>query len=95
MLKTFQLCGGKFDHPIWKIVLARAIRFFPMYFLMILFMWKVVPVLGGDGPRFYQFEDSHGCSESFIWQVLYLNNLIPWTQSSKCLEQTWYLANDL
>jgi len=53
MLKTFQLCGGKFDHPIWKIVLARAVRFLPLYFSMILFMWKIIPVMGGNGPRFY------------------------------------------
>lgn len=86
MLKTYQLCGGKFDHPIWKIVLSRAIRFTPLYLMMILFMWKVIPIFGGSGPKFYQFEDNHGCEQTWFWHILYLNNLVPWRQSSKCLE---------
>ena len=63
--------------------------------MTIIFMWKVIPIFGGSGPRFYQFEDSHGCGDSWWWHLLFLNNIIPWTQTSKCLEQTWYLANDL
>jgi len=40
-------------------------------------------------------EEEHSCSESWFWHVLYLNNIIPWRQTSKCLQQTWYLANDM
>ena len=78
MLKTYQLCGGKFDHPIWKIALSRAVRFLPLYALMILFMWKIIPMIGGTGPLFYQFEDSHGCEHSWFWHITFLNNVLPW-----------------
>lgn len=95
MLKIFQLCGGKYPRPLWKYVVGRILRFTPLYFLMLLFVWKVVPVIGGNGPRFYQFEEDHGCSGTIIWHMLYLNNIFPWQQNSLCLEQTWYLANDV
>jgi peptidoglycan/LPS O-acetylase OafA/YrhL len=62
---------------------------------MIVFLWAIIPVFGGQGPRFYQMEEEHSCSESWFWHVLYLNNIIPWRQTSKCLQQTWYLANDM
>lgn len=95
MSKTLQLCGGKFHQPVWRIVLGRMVRFLPLYFLMIVFMWRIIPIYGGDGPLFYQFEDNHGCEATWFWHILFLNNLLPWRQSSKCLEQTWYLANDI
>jgi peptidoglycan/LPS O-acetylase OafA/YrhL len=66
-----------------------------MYYMSILFLWKYLSLQGGSGPRFYQFEEDHGCSETWFWHFVFLNNLFPWRQNSNCLQETWYLANDL
>jgi len=81
--------------PIWRTVLSRYLRLAPMYYFMIFFMWKFLMLFGGKGPRFYQYEDNHSCSETWFWHFTFLNNMFPWKQSSNCLQETWYLANDL
>lgn len=81
--------------PIWKLVLGRYLRLAPMYYFMILFMWKFLMLFGGHGPRYFMYEEDHSCHESWFWHFTFLNNILPWKQSSNCLQQTWYLANDL
>ena len=66
-----------------------------MYYFMILFMWKFLMLFGGHGPRYFMYEENHSCHESWFWHFTFLNNILPWKQSSNCLQQTWYLANDL
>mmetsp|Transcript_13051 Transcript_13051/g.20259 ORF Transcript_13051/g.20259 Transcript_13051/m.20259 type:complete len:149 (-) Transcript_13051:1207-1653(-) len=39
--------------PTWKLIVGRYIRFAPQYLIMILVLWKIVPLFGGFGPRFY------------------------------------------
>jgi len=77
------------------MVLGRYSRIAPLFYIMILFLWKFVPLIGGSGPRFYKYEESHGCSDSWFWHFAFLNNFFPWKTASNCLSQTWYLANDL
>jgi len=61
---------------------------------MIFFLWKFISLFGGAGPKFYQFETSHGCADSWIWHFLMLNNIAPWEAPDYCIEETWYIAND-
>jgi peptidoglycan/LPS O-acetylase OafA/YrhL len=70
---------------IWKQVLGRYLRLAPLYYMMILYMWKYLSMKGGKGPRFYQFEEDHGCKETWFWHFTFLNNLFPWKQNSNCL----------
>ena len=77
LLKIIQRNGGEHPLPYWKVVLFRYARLTPLYVFMILFLWKFIPTLGSNGPRFYQFEEEHGCGESWWWHLMYLNNIIP------------------
>ena len=62
---------------------------------MILFLWKFIGLFGGEGPRFYQFEEHHGCDENWFWHMLMLNNVYPWTEKDNCISDSWYVANDV
>lgn len=64
-------------HPA-RVFFERYLRIVPLYLFMIFFMWKFVNTLGGNGPRFYQFEESHSCSETWLHHLLMVNNMIPW-----------------
>ena len=81
-------------HPI-VMTLTRYARFLPLYTYLILFLWKFIDMLGGDGPRFYQFEKGHGCKKTYLWHFLMVNNFIPWGERDYCIEPSWYLANDI
>ena len=48
-----KLNDGVFSKHPARIVLERYLRILPLYFFMILFLWKIISLLGGDGPRFY------------------------------------------
>lgn len=61
---------------------------------MIFFSWKFISLFGGAGPKFYEIDKGHGCSQNWIWHLLMLNNIAPWDQNDYCIEETWYIAND-
>lgn len=94
LLKKLRENDGELpQHPI-KTMCSRYLRFMPLYLFMILFLWKFIALLGGDGPRFYQYENGHGCKESWMYHLLMINNLFPWGKRDYCIEPSWYLAND-
>lgn len=78
-----------------RFVYERYLRFIPLYLFLLMYLWKFISLFGGAGPRFYQFEESHGCRNTLIWHVTMLNNLIPFSSRDFCIEPSWYLANDL
>ena len=78
-----------------RIFFERVFRLLPLYFFMIFFMWKFIGILGGSGPRFYQFEDKHGCQDTWFFHILMLNNVYPWSEKDYCLSDSWYIANDV
>ena len=80
-------------HPI-KIYLERYFRLVPSYFFMMIFLSKFLSLLGGQGPRFYQFETSHSCRETWFWHVFMFNNVFPWAENDYCIKESWYLADD-
>lgn len=81
------------SHPI-RIFFERYLRLMPLYLFMIFFLWQFVNTLGGDGPRFYQFEEKHSCRETWFFHLLMVNNMVPWRENDFCLSDSWYLAND-
>ena len=85
ILKHLLRNDGESPIALWKIQLARYLRLAPQYYFMILFLWKIIAMFGGSGPRFYQFEENHGCSDTWFWHFTFLNNLIPWDRPSNCL----------
>ena len=48
------------------------------YYFMILFMWKFLMLFGGHGPRYFMYEESHSCHETWFWHFTFLNNILPW-----------------
>ena len=95
LLKKMHQNGGIHEEPVWKIIFARYLRLAPLYYFMIVVLWKYVPTMGGRGPRFFLYEEQHGCKDTWFWHITFLNNLFPWSTSSNCLRDSWYLANDL
>jgi peptidoglycan/LPS O-acetylase OafA/YrhL len=76
------------------IYINRAVRLLPLYVFSIFFFWKFLVLFGGDGPLFHQYQTSTECSKHWFWHVVFLNNVVPWSQQNTCLPWTWYIAND-
>ena len=77
------------------IILNRLMRLAPLYYFTVLFFWKFMPLFGGDGPAFFQYDSSTQCSQNWVWHFLFINNLIPWSSPDNCMHWTWYVANDM
>lgn len=60
-----------------------------------MFFWRFIVLFGGDGPFFFEYDEHAQCQKSFIWHLLFLNNLVPWGARDNCMQWTWYLACDL
>lgn len=58
--KIHQNDGHYWTNPV-RIFLERYWRLTPLYIFMILFLWKFISLVGGQGPMFYQYEEGHGC----------------------------------
>lgn len=86
--------GFWWTHPA-RIFFERVFRLLPLYAFMIFFLWQFIHLLGGAGPRFYMFTQKHGCQETWFYHMLFLNNVIPWADKDYCLNDSWYLANDI
>lgn len=78
-----------------RLAFERYLRIAPLYIFMIFFLWRFIGLLGGAGPRFYEFETNHGCQQYWLWHVFMLNNLFPWGEKDYCIEQSWFFANEL
>ena len=76
------------------IVLNRYVRLIPLYVFALLFFWKFIAIFGGDGPMFFMYGQVNECSKQWIWHLLFLNNMVPWSAKDNCMAWTWYLAND-
>ena len=76
------------------IYLNRIVRLLPLYLFAMFFFWKFLVLYGGDGPLFYQYHDNTQCQKFWFWHVVFLNNLVPWSEHDTCLPWTWYIAND-
>ena len=95
ILEKLHSNGGNMWASTVRITFDRYLRLAPLYIFMIFFLWKFIGLFGGAGPRFYQFESKHGCQQYWMWHVLMLNNIFPWGTKDNCIEQSWYLANDI
>lgn len=86
---------GRLPTSNWKLYLGRMVRLWPLYVFTLLFFWRFMVLFGGDGPMFFQYEEHAQCGKSFIWHMLYLNNIVPWGKRDACMQWTWYLACDV
>ncbi|GBG31265.1 Nose resistant to fluoxetine protein 6 [Hondaea fermentalgiana] len=79
------------------LILGRYLRLTPVYALVVLFFWKVLPHLG-SGPYWSVVPRTvEACEGSFIFNMLYVNNIFPLGSAgalTSCAGWTWYLAND-
>lgn len=79
------------------LILGRYLRLTPVYLMVILLVWKVMPYVG-QGPNWSSIGTmGQGCDDRLIYNLLYVNNLFPWGDASTvsgCLGWSWYLAND-
>jgi len=94
-LKKIHNNGGfLWAHPA-RIFLERVFRLLPLYVFMIFFLWKFIGLFGGSGPRFYLFEENHGCQDTWFFHMFMINNVIPLVEKDYCLSDSWYIANDI
>eukprot|EP01129_Flabellula_baltica_P005159 TRINITY_DN1843_c0_g1_i1.p1 TRINITY_DN1843_c0_g1~~TRINITY_DN1843_c0_g1_i1.p1 ORF type:complete len:679 (-),score=89.89 TRINITY_DN1843_c0_g1_i1:548-2542(-) len=82
----------------WIIVyLHRFLRLTPTYLFMLLVFTYIYPQLG-SGPYYY-FDDVkpivQSCVDYWWTNILYINNIFPWTLGEECIGWGWYLANDM
>ncbi|GBO31955.1 Nose resistant to fluoxetine protein 6, partial [Araneus ventricosus] len=86
-----QKTDGKF--PWLYFYIHRYIRLIPVYMIVLAFYATVSPFLG-SGPLWPDYEVIQGCKENWWWNMLFINNFQSIT-SKKCMEWSWYLANDM
>lgn len=95
ILKKLQQNQGVLWASPVRILFERYMRLLPLYLFMIFFLWFFIVLFGGTGPRFYQFEQGHGCAKTWALHVFMINNIAPWGSRDYCIEPSWYLANDI
>ncbi|KAH3745114.1 nose resistant to fluoxetine protein 6 [Pelomyxa schiedti] len=76
-----------------SIYTHRYIRLTPIWLFVTLCVWLVLPYVT-TGP-FWLFVDVDNCKDYWWTNVLYINNIYPWSLSSECADWGWYLANDM
>ena len=95
LLMRMSVNEGRLPSSKCKLYLARMLRLWPLYLFTLLFFWRFMVLFGGSGPMFFEYEEHAKCGKSFIWHMLWLNNLIPWGARDSCMQWTWYLACDV
>lgn len=56
LLVSMQVNEGHLPYSKRKIVLNRYMRLIPVYAFTLLFFWRFLPLFGGDGPMFFNYE---------------------------------------
>ena len=59
MIESVHLNDGEW--PINKLwfILDRFMRLAPLYYIALLIFWRILPLIGGDGPLFYSFDQKN------------------------------------
>lgn len=80
--------------PGWYIfmVIKRAFRFVPLYFVILVFEWKMLPYLS-QGPL--GATDFNCSSPKFIRTLFFVNTTYAGTDNKMCSPWLWYLAADM
>jgi hypothetical protein len=81
--------------PIVAVLFGRWLRLVPLYFIVMLISWNIVPIVG-SGPFWFLYinEIQEKCSRNWWTNLLFINNFLPTEYTDQCLPWTWYLAND-
>lgn len=94
MLNTMHQNEG-FLGKVYLIYLNKLMKLWPLYIFTLLFYWKFLPLFGGEGPIFYMYDSMLQCSKYWYSNLLFINNIIPWSTIDTCMHWTWFLANYL
>ena len=89
--------NGRF--PFLMYYLHRYLRLTPTYAFVLFFIWFLLPYLG-NGPSYHlsageQSTSYQNCEKYWWTNLIYINNLYPWSMEDECIGWTWYLANDM
>lgn len=95
LLMRMSINEGRLPSGKCKLYLSRMARLLPLYVFTLLFFWRFAVLFGGEGPLFFQYSEHAKCESSFLWHILFVNNLIPWGARDSCMQWTWYLACDV
>lgn len=95
LLMRMSINEGRLPSNKCKLYLGRMARLWPLYIFTLVFFWRFVVLFGGEGPLFFQYDEHAKCQSSFVWHLLFVNNLIPWGARDSCMQWTWYLACDV
>ena len=62
LLVRMRLNDGNLPHNKCVIIFSRFIRLWPLYAFTLLFFWRIMPLFGGEGPLFFEYENMNECS---------------------------------
>jgi peptidoglycan/LPS O-acetylase OafA/YrhL len=94
MLKEIRKRRGRVNFlQVW---IHRIYRIVPLYLLIVLFGWKIMPqfVVGVAGYTYQELVD-YDCHDTWWSNILFLNNFLPVGKTAYCFGHSWYLAVDI
>jgi hypothetical protein len=78
----------------YSVIFGRLIRLLPLYYFILLFFWRFMVLVGGDGPMFFGYDYMNHCEKHWVWHMTFLNNIMPWREANACISWTWFVACD-
>lgn len=94
MLKEVKKRKGRLG--FFKVMFHRYYRIVPMYFLIVIVGWKLLPLFTvGVGGFNYKDVTDYDCHDTWWANIIFLNNFLPVGKISSCFGYTWYLAADM
>ncbi len=57
LLVRMKLNDGKLPSNKFVLIFSRFMRLWPLYVFTLLFFWRFMPLFGGDGPLFFEYQN--------------------------------------
>ena len=57
LLVRMRINDGKLPSNKFVLIFSRFIRLWPLYVFTLLFFWRFMPLFGGDGPLFFEYQN--------------------------------------
>lgn len=75
-------------------IFNRYFRLIPVYFVVLLFFWQILPYLG-SGPQWFIVKSDYANVCDSLWHnLLMLDNLLSVSGVDYCMGVSWYISND-
>jgi peptidoglycan/LPS O-acetylase OafA/YrhL len=95
-LRQMKKAKGGIRFPFLKYYLHRILRLTPTYAFVLFFAWCLTDYLSYGPEISLRGQPYAATCEKYWWtNLLYINNLYPWSLADECVGWTWYLSNDM